>query len=262
MVNLIDDMQLSYLAKYTLKELGFHNDAELYNQDYYSLKESFPHEQNLAAVMIELVALGIIKLPEEEKYIYDIKMTTKLFNILKRKNILFLSELTEYPIEKILQFRNLGSKTMKELICVCDKYGIYLRSLNPIREAFKEYKFPDYLMEYFFYSSITSIECLYHKTAMDLYSICNHNYRHTMKLYCLIKENGITLDNWNGCFIFEVLMPRQANSMKNYFGIETIEQLCNYSADDISMIPNITRGAIKKLRNSLSKHRLSFKEGK
>ena len=48
---------------------------------------------------------------------------------------MYLSQLSTIPKEEILQFRNLGNKTIAELEQICQEYDIQIRSLSSLKEA-------------------------------------------------------------------------------------------------------------------------------
>ena len=121
-------------------------------------------------------------------------MSKRLQNVLVYNNILYLSQLSIHPREEILKFRNLGESTMPELDSICEKYGIQIRSLASIKEAFSNCHFPATLHAMFFQNAIFSIEDFKNKKPHDLNVICGHDYALTMKTYYTLKKNGVMFD--------------------------------------------------------------------
>ena len=104
-----------------------------------------PKGCNALAIVNALNSLGYLYPPENEISVSDILMSKRLQNVLVYNNILYLSQLSIHPREEILKFRNLGEGTMPELDSICQKYGIQIRSLASIREAFDSCHFPTML---------------------------------------------------------------------------------------------------------------------
>lgn len=257
--NTIENSPLSYYSKNILKMEGIKDISYLCRQDFNFLKDFFSRSRGRADVAIEMVKLGMITVPEDEIFIGSVEIPKNLFNILRQEGIWVLSQLLKYPIEKISQFRGIGTKTLKKLNDICEKHEIYLPTWEPIKENFRKYNLPLCFMEYFFYAGITSIEDFEHKTTWDIYNICKRNYWDTMKLYFLLKKNGVLLDKWEECFIFEILLQKQANSLNRYYNIKTIGELGNRSAAAIENIPSITSRDMNSLRGALSEYHFCFK---
>lgn len=81
----------------------------------------------------------------------------------------------------ILQFRNVGEYAMSEIDTLCEKYGIQIRSLSPIKEAFSEFQFHKKIYPLFFRGDIFRVDDIRNKSAHDLYNICEQDYCITMK---------------------------------------------------------------------------------
>ena len=137
-------------------------------------------------------------------------MSKRLQNALIRNGVMYLSQLSSYPKEEILRFRNLGEKTVVELEQICQKYGIELRSLLSIKEHFEKYQFPSKIYPLLFQNNISCIDDFKHTTANNLYHICQEDYSLTMQIYYILTENGIVFDNWQDKYIFEILPEKKA----------------------------------------------------
>ena len=121
----IQDLNISPSVKYALQNAGFTMVSELIGQNYITIVHKFPQNYNLLAIVQELNPLGYILPPENEISIYDITMSKRLHNIFERNNIIYLSQLSEYPIEDIAKLRNLGEKLWKNL-------SIYAKKITSI----------------------------------------------------------------------------------------------------------------------------------
>lgn len=56
----------------------------------------------------------------------NLPISTRLRNILLRSDIEYLEDVSNYPVEMILSFRNMGEATLVELKEICKKYGVTL----------------------------------------------------------------------------------------------------------------------------------------
>ena len=228
----IKDLNLSPEAKTMLSWiLKITKVSELEGLNYLTFANKCPPNYNALAVADELNALGYLYPPENEISVNDIPMSKRLQNVLMRNNILYLSQLSIHPREEILKFRNLGESTMPELDSICEKYGIQIRSLASIKEAFSNCHFPVTLHTKFFKNAIFSIDDFKHKTAYDLNVICGRAYDLTMKTYYTLEKNGIMFDAWEDKYLFEFLPKQKSYLIWKKHDITTASQLfaCNKS---------------------------------
>lgn len=226
----IIELNISSTTKETLLSLGFTTISELENHNYFSLLELFPKCYTLDKVVIELNSLGYLLPPKNEISIYSISLSKRLFNILSRNQILYLSQLSKYSKEKILSFRNLGIKTMYELEEICKIYHIEIHSLQPIKKAFMQYRFSTRLYESFFENHIYSIDTFKQMSSYDLYLICEEDYMLTLDTYYILKEHNIILKKWSDLYIFEILPKQKARTLWLKYRISTLTQFHTYLA--------------------------------
>lgn len=131
----IDDINLSHPAKNTLHELGFTMVSGLEDHDYISLIQKFPLQRHrIYSIIKELNDAGYLLPPDNAVSIYDVPMSKRLFHILERNYILYLSQLSLCSKEEHARMRNLGEWTMIELKEICNAHGIELRSIHDIKE--------------------------------------------------------------------------------------------------------------------------------
>ena len=226
----IKDLELSPATKAALSwTLQITKVSELKGLNYLTFANKCPKGCNAIAIANELNALGYLYPPENEISVNDISISKRLQNVLIYNNILYLSQLSVHPREEILKFRNLGESTMPELESICEKYGIQIRSLASIKEAFSNCHFPVTLHTMFFQNGIFSIDDLQHKTAYDLNEICGHDYALTMKTYYTLKKNGVMFSDWQNKYLFEILPKPKAALIWQEYNIATMSQLldCN-----------------------------------
>lgn len=206
----IQDLNISAASKSALKGIGLTMVSELVGQNYITLINKFPKNYNIEPLISELNTLGYLLPPSDEISIYDVSMSKRLQNALIRNGVMYLSQLSSYPKEEILRFRNLGEKTVVELEQICQEYGIEMRSLLSIKEHFEKYQFPSKIYPLLFQNNISCIDDFKHTTANNLYHICQEDYSLTMQIYYILIENGIVFDNWQDKFIFEILPEKNA----------------------------------------------------
>lgn len=116
--------QFSRLTKKLLKNMGISDISKEEGIDFSSIKLDFIAYYELEKVIFELKPY--LRHPEGEVFLYDIPMSKRLLHILANYKVFYLSRLSNYTYQEILQFRNLGSKTLKELENVCKEYHITL----------------------------------------------------------------------------------------------------------------------------------------
>ena len=225
----INKLSLSSEIKLALRNIHITKVSDLDGLNYLTLAEKFPKGYNVTAIANELNSLGYLYPPENEISVYDISMSKRLQNALIQNNILYLSQLSKRPREKILDFRNLGKSTMPELDSICQKYGIQIRSLASIKEAFDSCHFPATLHAIFFQNNIFCMDDFKHKTAHDLYAICQRDYALTMKTYYTLKKNGVMFEDWEDKYLFEILPKKKSSLIWQKYEISTVSQLsaCN-----------------------------------
>ncbi len=226
----IKDLNLSAEVKAALSwTLQITKVSELEGLNYLTFANKCPKNCNALAIADELNALGYLYLPENEISVNDVPMSKRLQNVLMRNNILYLSQLSTHPKEEILKFRNMGENTMPELDSICEKYGIQIRSLASIKEAFDSCHFPATLHTIFFQNNIFCMDDFKHKNAHDLYAICQRDYALTMKTYYTLKKNGVMFEDWEDKYLFEILPKKKSSLIWQKYEISTVPQLpaCN-----------------------------------
>lgn len=248
----IQDLNISANAKRILQTAGFTKVSELKGHNYITLTPKFPRHYNLLPVIQELNPLGYLLAPESEVSIYDIPMSKRLVNILERNNVIYLSQLSEYPKEEIQKFRNLGEKTFIELEQICQENNIHIGSIQSIKSKLEQYKFPAKAYDMFYKSNISCLDDFNHKTTQDLYIICCKDYILTMKIYYILNKNGIIFEDWNDKYLFEIITEKKASQIWIIYQITTLSQLSNLSEDKLKKIYTISPklSAVSHLQNS------------
>lgn len=225
----IQDLNISAASKSALISIGLITVSQLEGHNYITLINRFPKNFNIEPLIHELNSLGYLLPPLNETSIYDIPMSKRLQNSLLRNGVMYLSQLSSYPKEEILHFRNLGEKTAIELEQICQTYNIVIRSMLPIKEYFDKYQLPPKIYPLLFQNNISCLDDFIHITAHDLYLICQEDYSLTMQTYFILKENGIVFDDWQDKFIFEILPQKNATLLWKKHKISMLSQMpdCN-----------------------------------
>lgn len=225
----IQELNISATSKSALNSIGLTTVSQLAGQNYITLVNKFPKNYNLEPLIDELNTLGYLLPPNNEISIYDIPISKRLQNALIRNGVMYLSQLSSYPKEEILHFRNLGEKTILELEQICQEYNIELQSMLHIKKYFDKYQFPKKIYPLLFQNNISCLDDFMHMTAHDLYLICQEDYSLTMQTYFILKENGIVFDDWEDKFIFEILPPKNAALLWKKHKISILSQMpdCN-----------------------------------
>lgn len=237
----IKDLKLSEGVKTALSwTLQITKVSELEGLNYLTFANKCPKGCNATAIANELNSLGYLYPPENEISVNDIPMSKRLQNVLVYNNILYLSQLSIHPREEILKFRNLGEGTMPELDSICQKYGIQIRSLASIREAFDSCHFPTMLHNLFFQNKIFSMDDFKHKTAHDLYAICQRDYALTMKTYYTLKKNGVMFEEWEDKYLFEILPKKKTSLIWQKYEISTVSQFSDYNKEQLKEMTSLS----------------------
>ena len=206
----IEQLNLSSITKFALAYAGITTVSELKEYNYISLANVLPRNCSLNPIMKELNTYGYIFPPENEIPISSIPMSKRLYNILDRNNILYISQLTHYAREEIMQFRNLGSTT------------------------------------YLFRNNIHHINDFNDKTVYDLYCICNKDYLLTMKTYRILRKHGNTPKSWHDKFLFEITSEPKSITLFKKNKLTTLSQFSNLTEADKK---RITPALLKDILN-------------
>ena len=237
----IKDLKLSEGVKTALSwTLQITKVSELEGLNYLTFANKCPKGCNATAIANELNALGYLYPPENEISVNDIPMSKRLQNVLVYNNILYLSQLSIHPREEILKFRNLGEGTMSELDSICQKYDIQIRSLASIKEAFDSCHFPATLHTIFFQNNIFCMDDFKHKTAHDLYVICQCDYGLTMKTYYTLKKNGVMFKDWEDKYLFEILPKKKTSLIWQEYEITTVSQFSDYNEEQLKEMTSLS----------------------
>lgn len=233
----IQELNISPNVKSALRSIGFTKLSDLEGHNYITLAKKFPPNLNIQPIISELNPLGYLLPPEKEISIYDIEMSKRLQHILERNNIVYLSQLYSYSKEKISHLRNMGEKTIEELECICNKYGIHIRSLLSLRESMEQYQFPAKLYPMLFKNNIFCIEDLNQRNTNDLYNICERDFALTMKVYYILRKNGIELQKWkDDTYIFEILSEKRTTLLWQKLDVITVSQVQRYNQCELNNI--------------------------
>lgn len=125
-INVKQNAVLSQNTIKVLNNLGISDITTKVNIDFSSLRQTYIPYCDLEKAIYELKPLGLLRHPEGEIFIFDIPISKRLLHILERHDVYYLSKLSNLTRKEILQFRNLGASTFKELEHICNDYQIPL----------------------------------------------------------------------------------------------------------------------------------------
>ncbi len=236
MKNDIQEHYDSIQIKKAMQDLHITKVSELKEYNCVTLANKLRTGYNKLMIIGKLQDLGYLPSTENVISIHDIPMSRKMRNIFLRNGIVYLSQLSAYPREEILQFRNVGKNAMLEIDNLCEKYGIEIRSLSPIKEAFSEFQFHKKIYPLFFRGGIFSVDDIRNKSAHDLYNICEQDYRFTMKTYHILRKNGVILCNWNDQYLFEIIPQNKSIQLFEEYGIIAVSQLSDCSERQLKVM--------------------------
>lgn len=230
------ELHYSLYIKKTLQKIHITKVSDLKEYDCLTLAKALPEYCDKAIIIKKLNDLGYLSSAENAISIYDIPMSRKMRNIFLRNGIVYLSQLSAYPREEILQFRMVGKDAMLEIDNICEKYGIQIRSLSPIKEAFSEFQFHKKIYPLFFRGDIFSVDDIRNKSAHDLYNICEQDYCFTMKTYHRLRKNGVILCGWSDQYLFEIIPQNKSVQLFEKYGIISVSQLSDCSKQQLRAI--------------------------
>ena len=141
MKNDIQELYDSLYIKKTLQELHITKLSELKEYDCLTLANKLPTHCHKVMIIRKLNALGYLPSAENAISIYDIPISRKMRNIFLRNGIVYLSQLSTYPREEILQFRTVGKNAMLEIDNLCEKYGIQNVPSPPLKKHLANFHF-------------------------------------------------------------------------------------------------------------------------
>ena len=236
MKNDIQEHYDSIQFKKALQELHITNVSELKEYNCVTLANKLRTGYNKLMIIRKLNDLGYLPSAESAISIHDIPMSRKMRNIFLRNGIVYLAQLSAYPREEILQFRNVGELAMSEIDTLCDKYGIQIRSLSPIKETFSEFQFRKKIYPLFFRGDIFSVDDIRNKSAHDLYNICEQDYCLTMKTYHILRKKGVILCGWNDQYLFEIIPQNKSVQLFEEYGIIAVSQLSDYNERQLKVM--------------------------
>ena len=212
MKNDIQEHYDSIQFKKALQELHITNVSELKEYNCVTLANKLRTGYNKLMIIRKLNDLGYLPSAENAISIHDISMSRKMRNIFLRNGIVYLSQLSAYPREEILQFRLVG------------------------KDTFSEFQFHKKIYPLFFKGDIFSVDDIRTKSAHDLYNICEQDYCLTMKTYHILRKKGVILCGWNDQYLFEIIPQNKSVQLFEEYGIIAVSQLSDYNERQLKVM--------------------------
>lgn len=250
MEKLISELDLTRNVREALHRAGIEYVSELNNREITSISsEKYIPSDIRLNILDELIRKGYVPIPDGEVLVSGAGLSTRVMNILHRNCILYLSQLTELSSERIQRFRGLGRQGYKELLDTCRKYEIQIVSNGKYRDFAVELGLSTSYAEFFFDRKIDSLDYFNHISTDDLYSMCNHLYNTTMKLYYFLIRKDVVIEKGSHTFVFEILSHSQARLARRK-GYYLAADFTDHSEMDLIQI-GLSRQSAKKILNYL-----------
>lgn len=198
------------------------------------------------------VSVDTISLPSDRLCIYKLAMSRRLFNVLERNKIYYLSEISLYSYEEIMGFRNIGIKTYGELQELCRQHNVALKKpviIPPIPAHLKEIGLPVLFLSECVKNGIFSLKDMNGISTNTLYHLCNDNYILTHHVYQSLRKMGVSFGTWEDSYLFEHLSVRYVMRLWECFHITTVSQLLVMDMKTISGAHGIGQKGIIEIDN-------------
>ena len=149
--------------EWLLEETGIKSISEVEGLSVSEFVEKYSRQRFSNLCLDKLLEMGVLYVPEGEKLVNNLPITTRLKNVLLRNDVYVLSDISKYCKEEIIRFRNLGESTMRELETVCKQDGIHITSLSEISDRMHGVNF-----SYLQLTKIFHMNILYPEDFLDL----------------------------------------------------------------------------------------------
>lgn len=140
--------------EWLLNEIGAKNLSEVEGLSVSEFVEKYSRKHFSNLCLNKLLEAGVVNVPDGDKLVYELPITTRLKNILLRNDVYILSDIKKYSREDILRFRNLGDATMKELEEICLKENIHIVSIDEIAKRLPQVHFTYHQLSKLFHMHI------------------------------------------------------------------------------------------------------------
>ena len=183
-----DQIQLSRRARRFLADEGFHDVLSLQNMSIYAFLSRCKFHTWLNETIDELVACGIMQEIPGEIKISELDISPRLRNILHRAYMRYLSQVAEYSREDLMRLRNLGPGTLKELLSVCEEYGIKIWSVNDLPIEIRKSGIHPLKYAKWYADGISDLSDLSGKSQEELFELCDGNEKVVKKIMGLLRK--------------------------------------------------------------------------
>ena len=141
MKNDIQEHYDSIQIKKAMQDLHITKASELKEYNCVTLANKLRTGYNKLMIIRKLNDLGYLPSAENAISIYDIPMSRKMRNIFLRNGIVYLAQLSAYPREEILQFRNVGNLPCQKLIPFVKNTGFRYVPFPPLKRHSANFNF-------------------------------------------------------------------------------------------------------------------------
>ena len=183
-----DQVQLSRRARRFLADEGIHDVSSLQDMSVYAFLERCRFHTWLNETIDELITVEIMQEIPGEVKISELDISPRLRNILIRAYMRYLSQVAEYSREDLMKLRNLGSGTLKELLSVCEEYGIKIWSVNDLPIEIRKCGIHPLTYAKWHADGITELADIAGKTQEELLDLCNGNEKVVKKIIGMLRK--------------------------------------------------------------------------
>lgn len=118
----------------TLNQLQIDDISELEGMTLSKFIQKHSNEIIEEIFVLEMNKRGYLYPADDDVFIRDIQISTRLRNILSRNGIFLVSQIGNYLKETYLKMRNIGEESYKELNEICEQYKIEIPTLEVLKK--------------------------------------------------------------------------------------------------------------------------------
>lgn len=202
-----------------------------------------------------------------ESPIEELLLSARAYNALIRDGIKTIEQLINYTDQDLLKIRNLGAKSLEEVITRLQGYGFSLKKVE-VKSIEKEssiakLEFTFQISEVLRANEIETVGQLIGYTEQELLKILN--FRQLTKVNMKLQEYGLglkeeeakTIDNKGD--IEELQLSTRSYSALTRSGVKTINQLIEYTDQDLLKLWNFGTKSLEEVKCKLQKYGLEIK---
>lgn len=194
--------------------------------------------------------------PDIEIPVKNITMSARLKNILLRQHITTINAVTEYTEEKIMQFRNMGKKSLNELKQLLKKYNLKLYE----KQTKKKSDATDIINELYRQRQLRLTD---YQMLIEEYDTFQCHIDYMTRNDLTINEIRTLISNYKQAInrnINEIPMSMRLENLLTQNGMETVNDIIQHTENEILQLQNMGETSLNELKKILLKMGLRLKE--